>query len=114
MEVALTYRDGLIIALLAAVPLRKRTVAALTTNQHLVKIGDYWLLDIPAADTKTRRPLEFPISDALSERIDLYLARFAARSRVRTLTTDSGHRRAANRWVADQFTMQCVVGPRKH
>jgi len=75
-EDALTYRDGLIIALLAAVPMRKRTVAALTTNQHLVKIGDCWLLDIPAADTKTRRPLEFPISDALSGRLDLYLARF--------------------------------------
>jgi integrase/recombinase XerD len=76
IEDALTYRDGLIIALLAAVPVRKRTVAALTINQHLVKIGDCWLLDIPAADTKTRRPLEFPISDALSERIDLYLAHF--------------------------------------
>jgi integrase len=59
-----------------AVPLRRRTVAALTTNQHLVKIGDCWLLDIPAIDTKTRRPLEFPISDTLSERIDLYLVRF--------------------------------------
>lgn len=75
-EHALAYRDGLIIALLAAVPLRKRTVAALTINQHLVKIGNRWLLDIPAADTKTRRPLEFPISETLSERIDLYLARF--------------------------------------
>ena len=75
-EDALTYRDGLIIALLAAVPLRRRTVAALTINQHLVKIGDCWLLDIPAVDTKTRRPLEFPISDTLSERIDVYLVRF--------------------------------------
>ena len=46
-EHALTYRDGLIIALLAAVPLRKRTLAALTINQHLVKIGSGWLLDIP-------------------------------------------------------------------
>jgi hypothetical protein len=75
-ENALVYRDGLIIALLAAVPLRRRTVAALTINQHLVKIGDCWLLDIPADDTKTRRSLEFPISEALSERIDLYVARF--------------------------------------
>lgn len=75
-EDALTYRDGLIIALLAAVPLRKRTVAALTINQHLLKIGDNWLLDIPAAATKTRRPLEFPIPHALSECIDLYLTRF--------------------------------------
>ena len=72
-ENALAYRDGLIIALLAAVPLRRRTVAALTINQHLVKIGDCWLLDIPADDTKTRRSLEFPISGALSERLDVYL-----------------------------------------
>ena len=39
-EEALTYRDGLIIALLAAVPLRRRTLTALTTTQHLVRIGD--------------------------------------------------------------------------
>lgn len=77
-EDALTYRDGLIIALLAAVPLRKRTFAALTINRHLVKIGSGWLLDIPAADTKTRRALEFPIPDTLSEPIDLYLTAFRA------------------------------------
>ena len=75
-EHALTYRDGLIIALLAAVPLRKRTFAALTIKQHLVKIGSGWLLDIPAAETKTRRALEFPVPDALSEPIALYLTKF--------------------------------------
>jgi integrase/recombinase XerD len=75
-EDALTYRDGLIIALLAAVPLRRRTLAALTINRHLLKIGDHWLLDIPEADTKTRRPLEFPVPHALSGCIDLYLAEF--------------------------------------
>ena len=75
-EDALTYRDGLIIALLAAVPLRRRTLTALTINQHLVKIGTQWLLDIPAADTKTCRPLEFPIPHALFKCIDLYLADF--------------------------------------
>ena len=75
-EDTLTYRDGLIIALLAAVPLRRRTLAALTVNQHLLKVGDRWLLDIPADDTKTRRPLEFPVPHALSEWISLYLADF--------------------------------------
>jgi integrase len=75
-ENALLYRDGLIIALLAVVPLRRRTLAALTTSQHLVKTGDHWLLDIPATDTKTGRPLEFPLPDVLSERISLYRARF--------------------------------------
>jgi integrase/recombinase XerD len=73
---ALTYRDGLIIALLAAVPLRKRALAALTVNRHLVKVGSGWLLDIPAADTKTRRALEFPIPDALSDSMNLYLTMF--------------------------------------
>ena len=77
-EEALAYRDGLIIALLAAVPLRRRTLTALTTTQHLVKIGDRWLLDIPAADTKTGRPLEFPLPDQLSRRVGLYLTRFRA------------------------------------
>ena len=57
-----TYRDGLIVALLAAVPLRKRTLAALTIDQHLIKIGADWLLDIPAQDTKARRAMEFPDS----------------------------------------------------
>jgi integrase/recombinase XerD len=58
---ALTYRDGLIIALLAAVPLRRRSVAALTVNQHLIRIARHWFLDVPAIDTKTRRQFEFPI-----------------------------------------------------
>jgi integrase/recombinase XerD len=41
-----------------------------------VKTGDLWALDIPAADTKTRRALDYPISKELSARIDLYLQRF--------------------------------------
>jgi integrase/recombinase XerD len=76
LEIALLYRDGLIIALLSVVPLRRRTLTALTVNQHLVKIGERWLLDIPAADTKTRRPLEFPLPEELSRHISSYLARF--------------------------------------
>jgi integrase len=76
---AFQYRDGLIIALLALIPLRRRTLAALRIGRHLVKVGDLWELDIPAADTKTRRPLDYPISEELSARIDLYLERFRSR-----------------------------------
>ena len=47
-----------------------------TINRHLVKIGSGWLLDIQAADTKTRRAMEFPIPDVLSESMDLYLTKF--------------------------------------
>ena len=66
------------LALLAAVPLRKRTLAALTVNRHLIKIGADWLLDIPAPDIKTRRAMEFPIPAVLSEPIDHYLNKFRA------------------------------------
>ena len=73
---AVQYRDGLVIALLALIPLRRRTLAALRIGKHLVKVGDLWALEIPAADTKTRRPLDYPISKVMSQRIDLYLDRF--------------------------------------
>jgi len=58
---AFEYRDGLIIALLALIPLRRRTLAALRIGKHLVKSGDRWALDIPAVDIKTKRPFEYPI-----------------------------------------------------
>src|SRR5262249_281834 len=76
---AFEYRDGLIIALLALRPMRRRTLTALRIGQHFTKTGDLWALDIPATDTKNRRPLEYPISKALSARIDLYLKRFRSR-----------------------------------
>jgi len=76
---AFEYRDGLIIALPALIPMRSRTLAALRIGKQLVKTGDLWALDIPAADTKTRRPLDYPISEELCTRIDLYLERFRRR-----------------------------------
>ena len=56
---AFQYRDGLIIALLALIPLRSRTLTALRIGQHLVKTGDLWALDIPAADTKNSTAARF-------------------------------------------------------
>ena len=76
---AFRYRDGLVIALLALIPLRSRTLTALRTGQHLVKTGGSWALDIPAADTKTRRALDFPVSREMSARMDLYLEQFRGR-----------------------------------
>jgi integrase len=76
---AFAYRDGLIIALLALIPTRSRTLVALRLGKQLVKTGALWALDIPAADTKTRHPLDYPISEELCLRIDLYLERFRCR-----------------------------------
>ena len=79
MTDALIFRDGLMIALLALIPLRRRTFAALRIGKHLVQSRNLWALDIPARDIKTRRPLDFPTSVELSRRIDLYLSQFRKR-----------------------------------
>jgi integrase len=76
---AFVYRDGLIIALLAAIPLRLRTLTALRIGTQFVRSGKLWALDIPAKDSKTKRPLDYPISAELSGRIDLYLNQFRCR-----------------------------------
>ena len=76
---AFDYRDGLIIGLAALIPIRSRTLVALRIGKQLVKTGDLWALDIPARDTKTRRALDYPISEELCTRIDLYLERFRRR-----------------------------------
>jgi len=76
---AFEYRDGLVIAQLALIPLRSRTLVSLRIGKHLVKTGHGWGLDIPAADTKTRRALDYPISKELCARIDVYLQRFRPR-----------------------------------
>jgi integrase len=73
---AFWYRDGLLIAFLALVPLRSRTLTALRIDPHLAKVGEFWELDIPARDTKTGCALDYRLSKEFSARIDLYLERF--------------------------------------
>jgi integrase/recombinase XerD len=63
---AFQYRDGLIIAFLALIPVRSRTLSAMRIGKHLVKAGDVWTLEVPAADTKSRRALDYPVAEELS------------------------------------------------
>ena len=72
-RVQTAFRDGLAIALAAAIAPRRRTLAALRIGKQLKKIGNLWFLDIPAEDVKTKRPLDYSISPELSRRIDIYV-----------------------------------------
>ena len=76
---AMQYRDGLLIALLAVIAVRRRTVTALRTDGQLVRSGNVWGLEIPPEDVKGKRALEFTISADLSSRIDLYLKEYRRR-----------------------------------
>jgi len=70
------YRDGMMIAFLAAIPVRRRALANMRIGTQLVRIGDQWTLNIPEEDTKTGVALEYDIAPALSARMDCYLERF--------------------------------------
>jgi integrase len=76
---ALLYRDGLMIALLSVIVVRRRTMAAMRAGHQLVRNGDLWALDIPPEDVKGKRALDFALSLDLSSRIDLYLRKFRVR-----------------------------------
>ncbi len=70
------YRDGLIIALLAACPLRLRNLAMLWIGESFIRHGNEWWIDIPGSATKTGVPLAFPLPVELTVFVDDYLARY--------------------------------------
>ena len=70
---ACQYRDGLVIAFLAARPLRRRNLAGLRIGHSLIRHGADWWIDIPAAETKTGTPIRMPLSQDMSAAMDRYL-----------------------------------------
>jgi hypothetical protein len=74
------FRDGLIIALLALIPLRRRTLEVLRIGTQLVRSCDQLVLDIRAEDVKTKRPLDYPLSPELLRRIDIYINKIRSKT----------------------------------
>ena len=68
------YRDGLMIALLAACPLRLRSLAALTVTRHLRPIEDNYVITVFDEDLKTDGELTFKLPPSLVPYFELYLA----------------------------------------
>jgi integrase/recombinase XerD len=68
------YRDGLLFALLAAVPtMRLRNLVSIQIGRHLLYADGQFRLWFPADETKTRRPLEAPVPDGLAAALRRYL-----------------------------------------
>jgi len=70
---AIRYRDGLIIALLNACPIRIKNLTGLVIGQHLVFDGDVYRLKLSAAETKTGRPYHAAARPELTPYIDDWL-----------------------------------------
>lgn len=72
---AIRFRNGLIVALLAARPIRLKNLAAIETGNHLVRVdGTYWLR-LEADEVKNRKHIEVTLPDTLTPYIDRYLVR---------------------------------------
>ena len=68
------YRDGLMLVCLAYRPLRLANFIGLELGRHLQRRGTGWWLEIPAAETKTRRAIALPFPAPLVPALEEYLA----------------------------------------
>jgi len=69
------YRDGLIIATLAATGLRRRNLVAIEIGRHLVTKSDEFWLHFDSCETKNRQPCDMPLPMQLAPYILTYLER---------------------------------------
>ena len=70
---AVRYRDGLMVAMLAFIPIRRKNLAALEIGRHVVLEGDRWFVIIPREETKTGTPIEFLVPELLVSYLAFYL-----------------------------------------
>jgi integrase/recombinase XerD len=84
---AIDYRDGLMIALLAAHPLRRRNFMAIEIGKHLVQRSEELWLQFDRTETKNHEPIEAPVPDCLVPHLGHYI------ETVRSwLCAQTGHR----------------------
>lgn len=72
---AMTYRDGLLVALAAARPLRLRNIVGLVLDRTLVRRGTQWWIEFSELETKTKNVIELPWPAAIVTALETYLAR---------------------------------------
>ena len=67
------YRDGLMLAMLAATVLRLRNFAGLRLETDLTRQSDGYVVSIPKDQVKNRQPFETELPDSLTDHLDRYL-----------------------------------------
>ncbi len=70
------FRDGLMVALLAFCPIRRRNFAALEIGRSFIQIGNQWWIVLSASETKEKRADERRVPELLSPVIDCYLGQY--------------------------------------
>jgi integrase len=70
---AVAYRDGLMIAVLAYVPIRPKNLTSLEIGCHLVLERERWFVLVPREKTKSGKRIQFELPEALIPYLNLYL-----------------------------------------
>jgi integrase len=73
---ACQVRNGLMVALLAFCPIRRKNFAALEIGRSFVKTHGTWWIVLSASETKEKRPDERPVNELLTPVIDRYLDQY--------------------------------------
>jgi integrase len=73
LNAAIAYRDGLLVASLALIPLRRRNLADLVLDRTLVREGSSWIVAFDEDDTKTHAAFEIGLPDVLRAPLEAYL-----------------------------------------
>lgn len=68
------FRNCLMLALLAACPLRLKNFASLTIGENFKQVGDGWLIKIPGNEVKNGKAMSFDVPDPLLPHMETYLS----------------------------------------
>jgi integrase/recombinase XerD len=94
---ALPFRDGLMISLLCACPLRARNLADMAIGTSLQRRGSDWWIAFGPGETKNRRSVEMPLPATLTGPIQRYLGHY----RPLLLARSSTPRNTDAFWISD-------------
>jgi integrase/recombinase XerD len=76
IEAAILFRDGLIVAFEALIPIRRRNIADFQMGRNLIAINETLLVTFDATETKTHQPYEAEWPECLIEPLEEYLEKY--------------------------------------
>src|SRR6266851_5081148 len=76
---AITYRNWLMLATITLVPLRRHNFTTLSISRHLRRVGENWLIEIPAEEAKAGKPIVMPIPSTLHSHLQRYFEQIRPR-----------------------------------
>jgi integrase len=100
LKQASVYRDGLMIAMLIAAPVRLGNFISIDLGRHLVHAGRSYRLRFAGSEVKNRRPIDLPLPAELSRPIEHWIEEYRPRTMARQGRWYTGNAGAAL-WVSE-------------